>query len=179
MKKRHEVPNEVKQAYDYAHQIGNLHPWVWSIDYSIKSDKPRFFAWNRKTGEFYKEKCAHGIGGLNRLNYDGYCYEVSNKAGSLMSNLGFAQMEETYQSKKVGFARRIKGLSPTNSNMLLRGIVLHEGGYIPARGICGRSEGCPAVRPEMNKKMIKDLSAGSIGYMHFNGKHFVGKTKGK
>jgi hypothetical protein len=177
--KQLKVPQQVQRAYDYAKEIGSRHYWVAAIDYSIHSSKPRFFVYNKVTGEFYAEKCAHGIGGDNRLKHDGHCHEVSNRAGSLMSNLGFGRMGGTYVSKTVGFARRIHGLSPTNNNMLSRGIVLHEGGYIPDRGICGRSQGCPAVRPLILRKIVKDLSEGAIIDMHFNGKHFVGKTAGK
>jgi hypothetical protein len=151
------------------------------VDYSINSTTARFFVYNVKTGEFYKYKCAHGIGGDNLKPHDGKCRQVSNVSGSYCSSLGLIETGEHYDSDVVGQAVRLKGLSPTNSKIEARGVVLHGGAYVEDnasgtnRTICGRSYGCIVVDDQyINKKnggeLIEWLKDGSIGVTHYAGK---------
>jgi hypothetical protein len=54
-----------------------------------------------------------------------------------------------------------------NDNSLSRAIVIHAAAYVgeaiaKAQGQVGRSWGCPAVRPEISRKLIETIRGGSV-----------------
>ena len=174
------VPNEVSRAMAERDRLGSTCNWIFEVDYSINSKHPRFFVYNIRENELLAYKCAHGIGGRNRHPHDGVTREVSNVPGSHCSSLGVILTAEHYDSEKVGDAVRLNGLSPTNSNISRRGVVLHGGKYVsdPAQGsdnsICGRSEGCIVVDDQYidyhdGGELIDWLKDGSVGVCHSNG----------
>jgi hypothetical protein len=159
-------------------ELENNHRYVWAIDYSINSRKPRFFIYDVEKKKMVKElKCAHGNGGANLSPHDGKTREFSNKPMTHMSNLGYAITADPYNGKN-GLSLVLKGLSKTNSNMDPRDIVIHLCDYVKDgdTSICGRSWGCPAVSRNAHTWVIKNLKQGSIGYMHWNNEHFEGKV---
>jgi hypothetical protein len=178
------VPDEVALAYAARGELSSTCHWIFEVDYSINSRKPRFFIYNVTTGAFYMYKCAHGSGGKNGSPHDGKCREVSNKDGSHCTALGRIKTGEHYNSDNVGQAVKLGGLSSTNSNNNARGIVLHGGNYVTDNAtntdteICGRSWGCIVVDDQyINKEdggeLIEWLKDGSIGVAHYAGKFTI------
>jgi hypothetical protein len=178
------VPDEVSRAYAKREELKSKCNWIFEVDYSINSKKPRLFIYNVQTGAFYTYKCAHGSGGKNGSPHDGKCREVSNKSGSNCSSLGVIKTGEHYISDNVGQAVRLGGLSTTNSNNDDRGIVLHGAPYVTDNAtntdteICGRSWGCIVVADQyINKKnggeLVDWLKDGSIGVAHYAGEFTI------
>jgi hypothetical protein len=155
--------------------------WIFEVDYSINSKYPRFFVYSIKDAKLYKYKCAHGGGGKNKSPHDGKAREFSNVPGSNCSSLGVIKTGEHYISDVVGQAVRLNGLSPTNSKIASRGVVLHGSLYVfdneknTNTSISGRSQGCIAVANQyIDRKnggeLIQWLKDGSIGVCHYAGK---------
>jgi hypothetical protein len=127
------VPNEVARALAARGRLGSNCNWIFEVDYSINSKFPRFFVYSIRDNKLYKYKCAHGSGGRNRTPHDGKTREVSNVSGSHCSSLGVIKTGEHYDSEQVGEAVRLNGLSPTNSAIFDRGVVLHGGQSVCTR----------------------------------------------
>lgn len=155
--------------------------YIFEVDYSIPSYKPRLFVYSIRDKKLYRYKAAHGIGGSNRTPNDGKTREVSNVSGSLMSSLGYIVTGPKYTSDSVGVAVRLNGLSPTNSKILARGVVLHGGAYVSDNekntdtSIPGRSWGCIVVDDkyisrQSGGELIEWLKDGSVGVAHYAGK---------
>ena len=175
------IPAEIDLAFKERTKQGSTCTWIFEVDYSINSRKPRFFLFNVKTGNLYKYKTAHGRGGKNEAPHDGECREVSNVNGSGCSSLGAIRTLALYTSTKVGRALRLDGLSSTNSNIEGRGVVLHGSDYVfdndasSDKQISGRSLGCIVADEEyihhaVGGELLDVLANGSIGVTHFAGK---------
>jgi len=174
------VPEQVSRAYaERANQKSECN-WIFEVDYSINSRKPRLFIYNVMTGDFYMYKCAHGSGGRNASPNDGKCREVSNVNNSHCSSLGVLRTGANIDSDHVGQAIILSGLSPTNSNNMARSILIHGAPYVSDNAdntdstVCGRSWGCIAVADQyINKEnggeLIQWLKDGSIGVAHYAG----------
>jgi hypothetical protein len=176
-----DIPDEVALAFAEREKQGSNCTWIFEVDYSINSKKPRFFVFNVKTGNLYKYKTAHGRGGNNESPHDGKCRQVSNVKESGCSSVGAIRTLEIYSSSKVGEALRLEGLSSTNSNIRERGVVLHGAQYVHDNdastdaSISGRSLGCIAtdekyIHPTAGGELLDVLADGSIGVTHFAGK---------
>lgn len=174
------VPAEVAIAFKARNDLGSGCNWIFEVDYSINSKYPRLFIYSVTTGAFYKYKCGHGRGGANEKPHDGKCREVSNKSASYCSSLGIIRTGVPYQSETIGQGLRLKGLSPTNSNILARGVVLHGSSYVfdnetsTDTTISGRSLGCIVVDDkyinfDTGGELIEWLRDGSIGVAHYDG----------
>ena len=175
------TPNEVALAFAERAKQGSNCTWIFEVDYSINSKKPRFFVFNVKTGNLYKYKAAHGRGGKNEAPHDGQCRQVSNVNGSGCSSVGAIRTLALYTSTKVGRALRLDGLSSTNSNIEGRGVVLHGSDYVHDNDastdsqLSGRSLGCIVTDEKYihhadGGELLDVLANGSIGVTHFAGK---------
>lgn len=61
--------------------------------------------------------------------------------------------------------QRLDGLSPTNSNVRARAVVIHGADYVEDADVKpGRSWGCPAVSTESHVRVVNALKGGSIMY---------------
>jgi hypothetical protein len=174
-------PKEVAMAFAERERLGSKCNWIFEVDYSINSRNPRLFVYSIKDKKLYKYKCAHGKGGATRTPHDGRTREVSNVPESHCSSLGVIRSGEHYDSDVVGEAVKLHGLSPTNSNIFKRGIVLHGGNYVSDNAlntdtsISGRSSGCIVVDDryidrETGGELIEWLKNGSICVTHYAGK---------
>lgn len=173
-------PPEVAIAGRARNALGSACNWIFEVDFSINSKSPRLFVYGISQRKLFRYKCAHGIGGANRTPHDGRLREVSNVAGSHCSSLGVMRTGSPYSSDLVGEALRLHGLSPTNSRILARGVVLHGGQYVSDNeggtdtSICGRSHGCFVVDDRYidyhtGGELIEWLRDGSIGVAHYAG----------
>ncbi len=143
--------------------------FVSIVDFSKHSRKERFFMINMKDGAVLGFHVAHGK--KSDPTNSGYALQFSNKPNSEMSSLGFYLTGESY-SGKHGYSRRVDGLSPTNSMVRERAVVLHGATYVKDSDIRqGRSQGCLAFSMQEKKFVIESLSEGSLiyaGRSHFD-----------
>ena len=132
------------------------------VDFSKHSGKERLFVVNMETGAVQPHVVAHGSG--SDPGNTGYATRFSNVNNSNESSLGYYVTGETYNGKH-GNSLRLDGVSPTNSNVRSRAIVVHGADYVSeGRAKQGRSWGCFAL-PEPDKDaVIAKLKGGSVIY---------------
>lgn len=142
-------------------------PYGFLVAYGRPASEHRFFLINIKSMSVeYSWWTSHGSGSgtvSKAVNF-------SNVPNSKMSSLGVVRTGETYQSAKVGFARKLDGLEFINDRMRDRGIVLHSGKYVTKNwvdkyGCAGRSEGCIVLDPSIYREIIGKLEKGSLGVL--------------
>ncbi|MGA7236212.1 MAG: murein L,D-transpeptidase catalytic domain family protein [Bryobacteraceae bacterium] len=133
------------------------------IDYTKSSTEHRLWVFDlAHTRVLFDELAAHG-----RNSGDNLAMRFSNAPDSLMTSLGVFLTGETYIGKH-GLSLRLEGLEKGfNDNSMARAIVLHAADYVSdaiatATGRIGRSWGCPAVRPEISRRLIQTLQGGSL-----------------
>jgi hypothetical protein len=84
-----------------------------------------------------------------------------------MSSLGAFLTGDTYLGAH-GLSLRLQGLEKgVNDNSMERAIVIHAADYVNDRvgrskGRLGRSWGCPAVRPEIARRLIETVQGGAL-----------------
>ena len=115
---------------------------LYLIDVSGSSPKLVFSDW-----------VAHGSG--SDPDGDGIANRFSNRVDSHMTSLALFKVAERYEGKELDPRYRLDGLTPGfNTAARTRAIVIHRaGGYVTSSGRVGRSQGCPAVRPEVMKAL--------------------------
>ncbi len=138
------------------------------IDYSRPSTEPRLWVFDLERNRLmFEELVAHGKNSGAK-----YASRFSNDLGSRMSSLGTFVTSGTYNGQH-GYTLLLKGLEPgVNDRSLERRIVLHSAAYvsdsfIQRRGYLGRSWGCPAVRPQIARKLIDTLRDGAVLYAYY------------
>lgn len=132
------------------------------IDFSPHSKTERMHIIDMGTGKVLSLHMAHGAG--SDPENDGTARLFSNTPNSRMSSIGFYKTAETYTGAH-GLSLRLDGLSPTNSNVRPRAVVVHGADYVEDHGEKpGRSWGCPAVSMENHARVINALKGGSIMY---------------
>jgi hypothetical protein len=130
-------------------------------DFSQASTKNRLYVIDLKSKKLlFNTMVAHGKNSGELM-----ATRFSNTNESNQSSLGFYVTGEKYQGKH-GLSMRLDGMEATNSNARERAIVMHAADYVnegfaKARGYIGRSWGCPAVSPELNEPIIKEIGNGS------------------
>jgi hypothetical protein len=84
-----------------------------------------------------------------------------------MTSLGAFLTGDPYIGKH-GLSLRLQGLEKgVNDNSMERAIVIHAASYISDviaknKGRVGRSWGCPAVRPEISRRLIEAVQGGTL-----------------
>src|SRR5690606_3296979 len=100
---------------------------------------------------------------------DNQATRFSNVVGSHQSSIGLFRTAESY-SGKHGYSLRMDGIEPgVNDRARERAIVIHPADYVnPAwiatQGRIGRSQGCPAVRPEVARMVVDSLKGGQFRF---------------
>lgn len=138
------------------------------IDYSRPSTEPRLWVFDLAARKLlFAEHVAHGRGSGENL-----ATAFSNRNGSHQSSLGLFVTAETYQGGN-GYSLRMDGLEPgVNAAARDRLIVMHGAPYVDPlaaalQGRLGRSFGCPAVRPEVARKVIDTLKQGQLLFAYY------------
>lgn len=133
------------------------------IDYSRPSSEPRLWIFDLARREvLLVDYVAHG----NRSG-DNHATAFSNVVGSHQSSLGLFRAAESYHGRH-GYSLRMDGLEPgINDRARERAIVIHGADYvdpswITKQGRIGRSQGCPAVRPEIARTVVDTLKGGQF-----------------
>ncbi len=139
---------------------------VGIADFAMPSSLPRFHFADLEKGEVRSFLVAHGRG--SDPEHDGFLKTFSNEVGSLATSRGAYVTNEWYKGK-YGTSIRLGGLSPDNTNVLDRAIVLHPAWYANSTmlekwGKLGRSDGCFAMGEQDFNEALWHLSGGRLIY---------------
>jgi hypothetical protein len=133
------------------------------IDYSLPSTEPRLWVFDLGAQRLmYAEHVAHG-----RNSGANHATDFSNEEGSHRSSIGLFRTADTYIGGN-GYSLRLDGLDPGfNDRARERYIVMHGAPYVDpvaalGQGRLGRSQGCPAVRPQVARELIDSLRDGQL-----------------
>ena len=157
-----------REAYDGYCRIKDRKKEVLTlIDFTKPSNEERLLVLDMVEGKLlFHSLVAHG-----RNSGDLYATRFSNRPESHQSSLGFYLTEGTYIGKN-GYSLRLNGLEKgINDNALARAIVIHGAAYADP-SVCrggrrlGRSWGCPALPPALNRPIIDTIKGGSVLYIY-------------
>ncbi|MGO3030475.1 murein L,D-transpeptidase catalytic domain family protein [Pseudomonas helleri] len=133
------------------------------IDYSMPSTARRLWIFDLTSKKLVlRELVAHG-----QNSGENFATRFSNSEGSFQSSLGLFRTRESYQGAN-GYSLRIDGLEPgINDRARDRDIVIHGASYVnplwsQRQGRIGRSQGCPAVRPQVARQVVDNLKNGQF-----------------
>jgi hypothetical protein len=146
------------------------------VDFSQASTKKRLYIIDITAKKLlFNTLVAHGknSGELMAKNF-------SNTSESNQSSLGFYLTAEKYIGKH-GLSMRLDGLEKSNSRARERAIVMHAADYVSegfakARGLIGRSWGCPAVSKELNEPIINAIGNGSCLFIYSPQQSYLSQT---
>lgn len=137
-------------------------------DYSQSSKKKRLYVIDLKNKKLlFNTYVAHG-----RNTGDEYARSFSNKEGSLKSSLGFYVTEKPMVCSHTGYSLAINGVEKgINDRAAEREIIIHGADYatedfIRKYGHLGRSFGCPALPPDLNKPIIDSIKGGTCLFIY-------------
>ena len=159
---------------------GKLHnPNIVTIaDYSQSSNKKRLYVIDLKNNKLlFNTYVAHG-----RNTGGEYAKSFSNVVGSLKSSLGFYITEHPIIGSHTGYALMIDGVEKgINDNACKRAIIIHAADYatenfIKKNGRLGRSLGCPALPPDLNKPIIETIKDGTCLFIYNPSNSYIGKS---
>ena len=157
-----------REAYDGYCRIKDRKKEVLTlIDFTKPSNEERLLVLDMVEGKLlFHSFVAHG-----RNSGDLYATRFSNRPESHQSSLGLYLTEGTYTGKN-GYSLRLNGLEKgINDNALARAIVIHGAAYADP-SVCrggrrlGRSWGCPALPPALNRPIIDTIKGGSVLYIY-------------
>jgi hypothetical protein len=138
------------------------------IDYSLPSTERRLWVLDLERGKvLFRELVAHG-----KHTGENVARAFSNQPGSYKSSLGAFVTGATYLGKH-GLSLRLHGLEPgINDRAEERAIVMHAANYVSQDliyrvGRIGRSQGCPAVRPAIARKLIDTIRGGTLVFAYY------------
>jgi hypothetical protein len=141
---------------------------VTIADYSQSSNKKRLYVIDLKNKKLlYNTYVAHG-----RNTGDEFASSFSNVEGSYKSSLGFYITEKPIIGHSTGYSLILRGVEKGfNDNALKREIIVHAADYasenfIKVHGRLGRSYGCPALPPELNKEIIETIQDGTCLFIY-------------
>jgi hypothetical protein len=148
------------------------------IDYTKPSTERRLWVFDLvHTRVLFEELTAHG-----KNSGDNQAVRFSNAPNSLMTSLGAFLTGDPYIGKH-GLSLRLQGLEKgVNDNSLERAIVIHAATYISDviaknKGRIGRSWGCPAVRPEISRRLIEAVQGGSLVLAYYPDRSWLRNSK--
>jgi len=141
---------------------------VTIADYSQSSNKKCLYVIDLKNRKLlFNTYVAHG-----RNTGEEYARSFSNKEGSLKSSLGFYVTENPIVCSHTGYSLTINGVEKgINDHSVKRAIIIHGADYatedfIRKYGHLGRSFGCPALPPDLNKPIIDSIKGGTCLFIY-------------
>jgi len=145
------------------------------VDYSQSSNQKRLYVIDLKQMKLlFNSYVAHG-----RNTGDEFATTFSNNEGSLQSCLGFFVTDTPVIGSHTGFSLVINGVEKgINDNAAKRSIIFHAAEYvseefIKKNGRLGRSYGCPALPPELNKPIIETIKGGTCLFMYYPDNNYL------
>ncbi len=175
-----------KQVFDYslkgfqkmvdAGKIANK-KIISIIDFSQPSANKRLYVIDLETKEIlFNTYVAHGKNSGQEM-----ATEFSNTPTSNKSSMGFYITSHLYNGKN-GLSLQLEGQEKgINDKAMERGIVMHAAdyvneAYIQSQGWIGRSQGCPAVMPELNKPIIEKIKEGSCFFIYCPDENYLKRS---
>ena len=166
---RIEVLQQALVAYRRAADAGEAkRPLLTVIDYSLPSHERRLWVLDLEHGAVLAhELVAHGRGSGNDV-----ATRFSNRPNSYQSSLGTFVTAGRYRGAH-GLSLRLRGLDRgLNDNAMTRAIVVHGAWYVSdtiirQQGRLGRSEGCPALSPDVAPRIIDLIAGGSVVFAYY------------
>ena len=115
---------DYEEIKDYCHKNGLSENYAIVVDFSNPSGRYRFFVCDLKKHEIISSSiCAHGSGKGSTMTKPVF----SNEVGSNCSSLGHYAIAGRHKMSSTGLPSfRLKGLDPSNSNAMKRGILIHS-----------------------------------------------------
>jgi hypothetical protein len=164
-----EAFDAARRAFECAQSRGHFDRSILTvIDYSLASTERRLWVIDLDTEEIlFHELVAHGRG-----SGDNFAVLFSNVEGSKQSSLGLFRTGETYEGKH-GYSLRLSGLEPgVNDRAEERAIVIHGADYVTSEfaernGRLGRSWGCPALAPDVHRRIIDTIKGGTALFAYY------------
>jgi len=137
-------------------------------DYSQSSNRKRLYVIDLKNRKLlFNTYVAHG-----RNTGTEFAKSFSNDAGSLKSSLGFFVTEHPVTGSHTGYSLMIDGVEKgINDHAEKREIIIHGADYVTENfikkyGRLGRSQGCPALPPELSKPIIETIKEGTCLFIY-------------
>ena len=121
-----DVPSNISEIQSYCQKNGYSTEYCLLTDFSKPSGIKRFYIYSFKEGKsLHKSLCAQGLG----VNYNIFKSTFSNEIGCNYSSLGKYKVGGLRGMTNIRFAKgyTLYGLDSTNSNALVRGILIHNG----------------------------------------------------
>lgn len=106
----------------------------------------------------------------------------SNKSSSHKSSLGFYVTHLPYMGNN-GYSLKLEGVEKgINDNAMRRAIVVHGADYvnedfIASQGYIGRSQGCPAVTPEVCHPLINEIKDGTCLFIYYPSTSYIKRSR--
>lgn len=148
------------------------------IDFSRPSTEKRFYTIDLKNREVkYHTFVAHG-----RNTGENMATKFSNIPHSNQSSLGFYVTGETYVGSK-GYSLRLDGKERTfNDKIRSRAVVIHAADYateswIKRYGRLGRSQGCPALPPELSREVINSIKDRTAIFTYYPDENYLSASQ--
>lgn len=154
-------------------------PIITIIDYSLPSKTKRMWVLDLQQKRIlFNSLVAHG----KYSGDDVHATNFSNANGSLESSLGLFITGNTYDGHN-GYTLKIKGLERGfNDRAEDRHVVIHGAWYVSeeiakARGIIGRSWGCPAVEIKKAVPIINTIKDGTLVFAYYPENDWLQKSR--
>ncbi|MBC7886243.1 MAG: murein L,D-transpeptidase catalytic domain family protein [Ferruginibacter sp.] len=176
-----------RQVFDYAMQgfncmkaMGKLsnEQIISIVDYSKPSSQKRLFIIDLKNYKIlFNTYVAHGMQSGKE-----FASQFSNTPESNKSSLGFYETLGTYMGGN-GYSLRLQGMeNGINDNANKRDIVMHGARYVDERlihsqGYIGRSWGCPAVPPQLNRSIIDKIKNGTCLFIFSQNSRYLSHSQ--
>lgn len=160
------VATNAKHALNCARKMGRKADTLLVADMSKSSREKRLWAFDVKDNPqlLLTSYVAHGRG--SDPSNEGRPRHFSNVENSLATSLGLYQVAETYEGREGDTRWRLDGMMKGwNDQARKRAIVIHEADYV-AWG--GRSEGCPAIAPDVREQLESRGLSNAILWMDGN-----------
>jgi hypothetical protein len=148
------------------------------INFARPSTEKRFYTIDLKNKEVkYHTYVAHG-----RNTGENLATEFSNTPHSNQSSLGFFVTGETYVGSK-GYSMRLDGKEKSfNDKARSRAVVIHAADYateswIKRYGRLGRSQGCPALPPDLSREVINTIKDKTAIFTYYPDKNYLNASR--
>lgn len=148
------------------------------VDFSFSSTKERMWVIDMENKKVILQTLvSHGMNSGRE-----FAKSFSNQNESFKSSLGFFITGETYNGKH-GISLKLDGQEfGLNDKARERAVVVHGADYVSKKlanrqGYIGRSQGCPAVAPEVAPKLINTIKNKSVLFIYHPTRMYVNKSR--
>ena len=148
------------------------------VDFSFSSTKERMWVIDMENKKVVLQTLvSHGMNSGKE-----FAKSFSNQNESFKSSLGFFITGETYNGKH-GISLKLDGQEyGLNDKARERAVVIHGADYVSKKlasrqGYIGRSQGCPAVAPEVAPTLINTIKNQSVLFIYHPTRMYVNKSR--